>query len=291
MKCPSCESMGILHDRIRGEQICTRCGLVVVERLPQPAEYRWEGVGDHATGAGAAEVDLTRHDFGLGSGFGVLRDIPPSERASLRRMRALHDRSRASRWSDRSLREALIQIDQLCEDLSLPKSVRAEISQLYRKSKAARLTTGYGTWQVSAALAFIVCRLRGLARTEDEVSGVLATRTGMGDKEAVRSLRRLSWSLARRLGLRLPNPSPGDYVDRFGSRLGFPKQAVERAHELCTKLPKRLRTKPAVLLAAAALYDAAREAGVSLTIRKTATELGVSVSGLCQTAALIREVS
>lgn len=291
MICPSCEGTGILHDRVRGEEICTRCGLVVAERVPEPIEYGWgAGIEEKTTGPGSIEIDPTQHDFGMGSGFSISRDLPPSERANLRRMRALQKRSRAVRWSERSLREALIQIDQLCEDLSLPKGVRSEISQLYRKAKSARLTVGHGTAQICAALTFIICRLRGLARTEDEVSGALASRTKMEGKDALRSLRRLSWSLASKLGMRLPNPSPSDYLDRFGSRLELPRRAVERAHELCAKLPKGLRVKPSVLLAAATIYVAAEESGTKLTIRRIASEFGVGVSSLCQTAALMRKI-
>ncbi len=57
-------------------------------------------------------------------------------------------------------------------------------------------------------------------------------------------------------------------------------------------LPEKLKhTKPPTLLAAAVLYVATKETGIDVTIRKLAETLDVGVSGLSQTAALVRKSS
>lgn len=40
MRCPSCGSSAVLYDTLRGEHICTRCGLVLMERSLEP-EPEW----------------------------------------------------------------------------------------------------------------------------------------------------------------------------------------------------------------------------------------------------------
>lgn len=46
MRCPSCSSSAVVQDQLRGEHICTRCGLVLVERVYElEPEWRREPGG------------------------------------------------------------------------------------------------------------------------------------------------------------------------------------------------------------------------------------------------------
>lgn len=274
MRCPSCGSTRVIEDSTRGERICTSCGLVLMEHLVHPSlPYSEED------GPGFSELDEALHDFGLGTTFRVGRDLPPSERARLRRMRFLHERSRAVRWHEKSLREALIQVEKMCGDLSLPGEIRREVSQLYRRCRKEGLTKGQKSGLLLASLVFIVCRLRGLPRTEGEIVGMLVEREGMEGEGVRRALRRMTKMLLRRLGLKLPPSSPRLYLDRFASKLHLPAEVVRRAHELCGEWEAN---GPANLAAAALLYRAAREMGMKLTLKRVAGEVGVGVSSLCR---------
>lgn len=292
MRCPSCSSSAVLYDQLRGEQICTRCGLVIMEHsLELKPEWRRKPGEELERADVTAGIDVTQHDFGLGSKFGLSEDLSPSWRARLRRMQVWQRRSRASTWGERSLREALIELDKLCEDLALPKGIKAEISVLYRRTRAMRLTAGRGTHQVLATLTFITCRLRGLPRTESEISRTLATCSGLDAHEALKYLRRLTKFFTRKLKLELPRISTDDYINRFATQLGLSRRAIERAHELHGVLPKRLeQTKPPLLLAAAMLYLASESTGEKVTIKKITDMMGVGVSNLSRTARSIREL-
>lgn len=64
LRCPSCDSSAVVHDQLRGELICTRCGLVIVEKQLSPGPD-WhmmpsERVGRADVGAG---LDITQHDL------------------------------------------------------------------------------------------------------------------------------------------------------------------------------------------------------------------------------------
>ena len=282
--------MAVFYDEVRGEQICTRCGFVVFEKLPRTEpEWRAEPRKEIGRADVTSGLDITQHDLGLGSKFGTSRDLPPSWRARLRRLQMWQRRSRTGSYSEKSLRDALLELDKLCEDLSLPKGVKAEVSTLYRKTRAARLTMGRSTWNVLAALTFITCRLRDVPRTELEVARALATRTDVQETAALRSIRHLTKLLRRRLKLQVARALPEEYIDRFASQLDLSTQTTKRAHAICAILPKRLKqTKPATLLAAAVLYLAGKEAGEAVTIRRLADAFGVGVSSLCQTSGRVR---
>jgi transcription initiation factor TFIIB len=293
MECPSCRSSAVLQDHFRAENICTRCGLIIVEKMPEAGpEWRYEPGKDTGRADTGAGVDITQHDFGLGTRLGTGGDLLPSWRARLRRLRMWQDRSRASTYGEKSLREALIELDKLCEDFALPKGVKSEISLLYRKVKAGKLALGRNTWQILAALTFITCRLRGIPRTEDEMVRVLMTRADMQEKSALRGLRQLVKLCINKMKLSMPRLTPDDLLDKFASKVNLPRQTIAHAQKICNMLPEKLKhTKPPTLLAAAVLCVAAKETDIDVTIRKLAETLDVGVSGLSQTAALVRKSS
>ena len=292
MRCPSCSSSAVLHDQLLGEYICTRCGLVIVERLiVSGPEWREKPGGEHGRADLTSGVDITLHDFGLGSKFGLSDDLPPSWRARLRRMQLWQRRSRASSWVERSLREALIELDKFCENLDLPKGVKAEISSLYRKVRGRGFTAGRGTHQVLAALIFITCRLRNLPRTEGEVVRSLMDLSGSGAREAERNLRQLTKFFSGELRIKLPRPSADDYINRFAPQLGLPVDVIECAHELNNSLPRRFRqARSPLLLAAIVLYLAAEMKGKRVPLKRVAGALGVGVSSISKNLAKAREL-
>jgi len=285
LRCPSCDSSAVIDDQLRGERICTRCGLVLVEkRLSSGPDWRMEPsekVGRADVGAG---LDMAQHDGGLGTCLGMSNDLSPSWRARLRRLRMWHRRSRVTTYGQRSLRRALIDLDKLCGDLNLPKGIQAEVSSLYRRAKTRKLTGGKNTWSVLASLALIVSRRRGVPRSRREVARALAVRAGLRRERAERDVRQLVKTLSRELKIRIPLPRPEDYLARFGSNLNLPRRTVTRAREICHSLPDRFkRGKAAFVLAATLIYLAARETRERITVHQVSETLEVGTSSLSKT--------
>jgi len=188
MRCPSCSSSAVLYDHTRGEHVCTRCGLVILERaLELGPEWRRRPGGELERADVTAVVDVTQHDLGLGSRFDMLKDVSPSWRASMRRLREWQQCSRVGSWKDRSIREAFVELDKLCEELALPKGIKAEVSVSYRRARAKRITAGRDLHQVLAVLVFITCRARGLPRTEEEILRAVAARFGAKKRAGAKS--------------------------------------------------------------------------------------------------------
>ncbi len=287
MHCPLCSSSAVLYDGVRGEQVCTRCGFVILERQYELAPEWRRRPGEELERADISSgTDVAQHDFGLGTKLGFSGDLPPSERAQLRRMQVLQQRSRVMDWQDRSLREALIDLDKLCEDLFLPKGVKSEISMLYRRARARRLTAGRSAHQVLAALTLVACRLRGIPKTDDEISRAVSTRFGSPVPSVLRGVHKFTKIFSRALGVKLPQVSVDSYVDRFAPQLGLSQRAVIRIHELLKTLPRRYtQGKPPLFLAAVMIFVGADFVGEKLTLKKVATTLGVGSSSLSNNVA------
>lgn len=292
MRCLSCSSSAVLYDHTRGEYVCTRCGLVILERALEPGPEWRRRPGETLERADpTAVVDVTQHDLGLGSRFGMPRDVSPSWRASVRRLRELQQRSRVGGWKDRSIREALVELDKLCEELALPKGIKAEVSVSYRRARAKRITAGRDLRQVLAALVFITCRVRGLPRTEDEIFQAVVARFRVKKHMGARSFRKLVKLLAGELKLKLPRISTDDYVDRFSPQLGLSKEAIECAHRYSKALPKNFtQSKSPLFLAAMVLYLAADSVGEKITLGRVARTVGVGVSSISKNLRLARQL-
>jgi transcription initiation factor TFIIB len=243
----------------------------------------------HGEGPERADVtsglDITRHDLGLGSKFEISREYSPAQRARLRRLRVLQERSRASSWEDKSLRDALIELGKICGDLSLPKGVRAEASVNYRRAKAGGMTVGRDMRQVMRVVVFFTCRLRGLPRTEDEVVRALSSRYGMSSSVARRSIHRLVRLLREALEVEERRITAEDYFGRFAPQLHLSGAAVEQTRKIFRRLPRSFRTKPQLFLAAVLIYVGAKRAGDDVTLQDVAKEMNVGISSLSQNAA------
>ncbi|MEM2890164.1 MAG: TFIIB-type zinc ribbon-containing protein [Candidatus Hadarchaeum sp.] len=292
MNCPLCSSSAVLYDDVRGEQICTRCGFVIQERLYVAGPEKRTGLGENKERADLSSgSDLTQHDYGLGSRFNVSRDLSPSERARLRRMQVLHQRARVLDWEDRSLREVLIDLDKICEDLSLSKGIKIEISTYYRKARAKKLTSGRSAQQVLAALILATCRLRGIPRTDHEISNAVADRFGLNRSAVLKGVHRYVKLFSKELGLRLPRVSAESFIDRFAPQLGLSREATVKSHEIIGILPKRfVQGKPPLFLAAIAIYCGANAVGEKITLKRLAMALGVGVSSLSNSTSRIKNI-
>lgn len=292
MHCPSCGSKSFVRNNSNGEKVCTRCGLVLLEkRMDKSAEWyetpeKKSGRADLSSGS-----DITQHDMGLGSRLGKSKDLSPGWRAKLRRLRKWHRRARAVSYKDKSLRKGLINLDKLCEDLFLPKSLKAEVSILFRKARKEKITPGRNTWIVLGALIFIVGRMRRIPRTEKEVARVLSERTEYSEKEVICSLRRTRKVLSRELDLEVPRPRAKEYLDRFSSNLNLSGEVLTEAHEMCASLPEKFKNRKAsFLVAASIIYNASRRLEGEVKIKEIADVLNVGISSVSKTGQKIRDL-
>jgi transcription initiation factor TFIIB len=230
VKCKECASRNLYYDQVRGERLCSDCGLLAEENIvDHNPEWRNFG-GDSGGDSGAPLKSKTKNQ--------------------MYRMRKWQQRSKTQNARERNLSIALNRMEMICSKLALPKSVNERAATIYRKALASDLVRGRSIDAVVAACIFIANQQMQTARTVDDIAGV----TELGPKEIGRTYR----DIKRRLMIKTPVPDPQIYIDRFCSELGMDSVAKTKATELVREADRLELThgKSPSGIAAAAIYIA-----------------------------------
>ena len=273
-KCPECGSKHLIKDKRRGEIVCSKCGLIVKEKIIDTSP-EWRAFDSEQTKRrtrGGAPLTHTKHDKGLttevGSGRGELFKVAPSKRAQYYRLRKWQKRLVESKA--RNLSFAFSELQRLVSFLGLPRSVHEEVARKYEQAVDRGLVRGRSMESVIAALLYTVCREMKTPRTLEELSEA----SGVERREIGRTYR----YIARELGLRILPAMPKDYVPRFASMLGLSDKVQARAIRILNKAKKIEATsgKGPTGVAAAALYISSVLGGDKRTQREIADAIGVT---------------
>ena len=275
--CPECRGSHLTRDYVRGELVCESCGLVVRDALIDPGP-EWSGIGEEAaskirTGAPAT---VASHDKGLTTEIAPgLRDsrgkpLRAESRPQINRMRRLQKRMRYAQAGERSLAEALMELERMASLLGLPREFRNEAALLYRKAAGKGLVRGRTILGMASAAIYAACRLKDAPRTLEEVSSAL----GIRKRELTLSYK----ALGRGLGLKLPPPQAEDFLRRFASRLDLAPEVEATSLELVRAAGRaeRFHSKGPAGTVAACIYLASLLAGQKVSQRKISRVAGVS---------------
>lgn len=275
-RCPECGSDRIVHEE--ADTFCSQCGLVL-EDLPIDPGPEWRAFDaserDERARTGAP-LTYTLHDKGLSTTMGWPgRDssgnrTPAANRAQLHRLRRWNRRSRLSSGAERNMAHALTELQRMCSQLGLPRSVRETASVLYRRAMQEDLIKGRSIDGVAAASLYAACRQHHVPRTLEEI----AEQTAVPKKDVARAYR----ALARELHLKLAPTSPSDYIPRFASELDLGPETRRTATRILEEAGQQGLTagKTPTGMAGAALYLASRLAGEARTQRQISEAVHVS---------------
>ncbi len=275
--CPECRSSHVIRDYVHGELVCESCGLVVSESLIDPGP-EWSGTGQDAANKirTGAPVNVASHDKGLTTEIAPgLRDsqgkpFREENRPQIYRMRKLQKRMRYAQAGERSLAEALMELERMTSVLGLPRPFRNEAALLYRKAAGKGLVRGRTILGMASAAIYAACRLNGAPRTLEEISSTL----GIRRRELTLSYK----AMGRGLGLRLPPPRAEDFLRRFANQLGLPPAVEAKSLELvrATERAEQFHSKGPSGTVAACIYLASILRGQKVPQEKISRVAGVS---------------
>jgi len=272
--CPECESTQFVEDASRGELICTKCGLVLKDKMIDTGQ-EWRAFDSEQMSKRArsgAPLTFTKHDKGMtteiGKGLGELYKVPSKKRAQYYRLTKWHKRLIKSK--DRNLSFALSELQRIVSFLNLPKSIHERIARYYGEAVDKGLVRGRSIESVVAALTYAVSRQFGSPRTLEEIS----ESSGVEKREIGRTYR----YIARELGIRILPADSVTFVPRFCSMLGLSDRVQAKSIEILRKAKKHelVSGKGPTGVAAAAIYIACVLIGEKRTQREVADICGIT---------------
>ncbi len=282
--CPECAGDLRTADE---ETWCIDCGLVVDEyRLDhgfEPKSFE-DGLNRERTGA---PLTVARHDRGLSTEIGrgvdgTGRALSGARRRAVGRLRKRHHRAKYRTKAERNLADGFGQIGRLCAALELPRNVRDRASVVFRAAQADGLLIGRSIDGLAAASVYAACRERAVLRTAAEVAAANGTDEGR--------VRHDYAVLNAGLGLAARPFPPELFVSRFTAELELSSTVRMRAVDLvrAAVTAGRVVGNPPSSVAAAAVYLAAKAAGLELTQTEVATACGTTDTTIRNTFQALR---
>ncbi|AFS82941.1 transcription initiation factor IIB [Candidatus Nitrosopumilus sediminis] len=261
-KCPSCGDKKMVTDQTTGELFCSKCGLVVTDKIADTgAEWRSfsnEEGNKARTGAGTS---LTMHDMGLSTVIGAAnkdatgKPLSASVKSSIERLRTWDSRSQAHSSADRNLRQALNEMDKLKDKLALTDAVIEKAAYIYRKAMEKKLVRGRSIQGLVAACLYASCRNTETPRTLDDIAKGINIRR----KDVARCYR----LIFRELELKMPVVDPVKGVSRIASIAELSEKSKRKAIAILNQAKEigMVAGKDPMGIAAAALYLACISTG------------------------------
>ncbi len=276
-KCPSCGNMKLVTDQATGELCCSRCGLVVTDKIADTgAEWRSFANDESNRARVGAGTSLTMHDMGLSTVIGAVnkdatgKPLSASMKRSIERLRTWDSRSQAHSSADRNLRQALNEMDKLKDKLALTNAVIEKAAYIYRKAMERKLVRGRSIHGLVAACLYASCRNTGTPRTLDDVAKGINIRR----KEVARCYR----LIYRELELKMPVVDPVKGVSRIASIAELGEKSKRKAISILNQAKKEgiVAGKDPMGIAAAALYLACISTGEAKSQKDISNASGIT---------------
>jgi transcription initiation factor TFIIB len=277
-KTPDCKGKPQITDDTTGEIICGSCGSILSERS---VDINSEKTGDFyeylAKSRTGPEQSLSLYDMGM---MTVISDkdatgkyLSDSMKNTFGRLKRLNSRSRA-RYSNRTLRFALLFLHSLKTKLGLPDSVAENAAYIYRKVMQKRITVGRNAKILMCASVYVSCRQSGVPRSITDVSQA----SFVTKKELSRACRILIVNLDLNLGF----CEPFEFVAKIANEAKITEQTSRNALESLHKLSEKglADGKNPVVLAAATLYLSCVLNGENKTQSELARASGTTATAL-----------
>ena len=225
--CNNCNASRFMTDGVTGEIVCSSCGCVISENIEdRGAERRnFPDKSDNTrTGPG---LSLKMFDRGLNTIIGVSnqdsvgKQISAKNAQTFGRLRKWDNRSQTKNSSNRSLRNALRELDKVQSKLGLSDTVIERAALFYRKAAEKNLLRGRTVNGMAAACLYASCRDLDHARTLTEI----AKQFEINRKEVARSYR----SLFKALDFVVSITDPIKSIGKIASKIGITEKTVRKA--------------------------------------------------------------
>ena len=277
-RCHRCGKGTMLTDNESGENFCSKCGFVAIDKVEQEGpEWRSfsKDEGSDRTRTGTP-TSLAMHDMGLATIINPInkdasgKPLTSSMKSTIERLRTWDSRSQVHEPVDRNFRQAFSELDRLKDKLAISNVVIEKTAYIYRKALEKGLVRGRSIPALIAASLYAACRNTETPRTLTDVANGINIKR----KDVARCYR----LLLRELDLKMPVVDPIKGVARIASIAELSEKTKRKALEFL-KEATRIEIsagKDPMGLAAAALYLACVMIGENKTQKDIAQAAGVT---------------
>ena len=276
LTCSNCNASRFVTDNVTGEIDCSNCGYVILENSEERGvEHRNFSDSSDNTRTGPG-VSLKMHDGGLSTIIGIEnkdsvgKPLSTNVAQTFSRLRKWDSRSHTKNSAERSLRNALQELDKIQSKLGLSDTVVERASLFYRKASEKGLVRGRTVKGIAAACLYASCRDLGHSRTLIEIAEHLQIKR----KDIARSYR----SLFRELGFVVSIADPIKSVTKIASKLDIREKTIRRAIRILDSAQEAgiVAGKNPEIVAAAVIYAACIITGENKSQSEIAIAAGTS---------------
>jgi len=276
-ECPECGKKKFFANREKGEIICKSCGFVVEDSMVDFGRQRICDDEDFEKKVRTGAPYDPRVASGLRTEVGSnsdLRKLPKKTRRVMNRIR------KKNRWTssalEHNLNKNLSNLKVISSQLKIPNNIEKEAARIYRECAEKGITRARANDSIIAAVVYLASKLFGIPKTLNEV----AEASKLDKFDIARTYK----MIIRRLGIKVHNSNPIDFVGRFGSELKLGAKVQTKAVKLLEKIQKKGfdSGKSPTSLAATTLYISALMNNIKVTQKAIAETAGITETTLRQ---------
>jgi transcription initiation factor TFIIB len=262
--CSDCKTAKyVIQDYVKGEMVCTHCGLVVGDRMIAEGS-EWRTFSD---GASASKADPNRvggPENALTEQFGLSTMVGQEDEGGVL---GRYQNQTSLKPGQRALMTAFQKVRKLCGQLSLTQGIVDRAVELYTRVHATGEFKGRKVDAVVAAVVFIACRQASVPRTLKEISAVAeASKLDVG--RCVAKIKKLKIYKKPTAGAKEAKkqiqdnqaPDSSAYMERYCSLLGLPMAITTAAEHIARRVAQENIAvgKTPATVAGACIYFAAQ---------------------------------
>lgn len=257
MKCNDGREHSRVEDEDAGEIFCSKCGMVLDEKIAIVKE-----------GSREFERHQSTHAPQIGTSTVISQDnkLVGRNREGAHALRKWDSRIRAT-----SQKVIVVHtIDSATEKLGIPSHAVKEIKDMVSKLAKQKLTRGRTYTEIIAGCIVAVCRRDGITKSMSDVADIL----NISSKRVFRMYRMIKdvFEIDAKVS------SPSDYMSRIASVVGIQQDVLRHAQRYMTKLMTlEFQTgRSPIVVAATILYLTSRAYGLGITQKSIARAAGVT---------------
>ena len=276
-RCPECGTEDFYINKEKGEVICRKCGFLIEESMPDFGRDRMIDTEDIAKKSRTGAPYDPRIANGLMTEVGNnsdLKVLPKKTRQLMNRIR------QKNRWTssalEHNLNNNLANLKLVASQLSLPNSIEKEAARIYRECAEKGVTRARANDSIIAATVFLASKMHGMPKTLNEV----AEASKLNKFDIARTYK----LVVRKLGIKIVQSNPVDFIARFASDLRLDAQTQTKAVKLLETIQKNGYDsgKSPTSLAATTLYIASMMTKTRVTQKSIAEVSGITETTLRQ---------